>query len=333
MKRIIGIILIIMILGVFVSCAGAKDGSGSKAFSSGTAAKQTTLSGREGSSLQTGVSAEDPGNAKAPVSGKADGYSSELVGSFGFGPDEAELILDLYDRIDKEFNGGSELYKAWVASRLLSEFSYDYISSDLGISFNKWDAAAGSVTSPDDRRSFFTERLKYAEAEYDKLSAVLSKQHDDKDTSDFTHMQYALAARLAYTLVEDPFFSNSFSLIDSEIVSYLAGWLGDAAIRTDGAKTSLAGDDYTADLDAENVYRLISDGSGSLPAFNRYYGALAAGEADRATVFKDNLGWSFIEESVLETLGADYDELRLACPDTYDFLMSLKDGLPFIKHY
>ena len=97
--------------------------------------------------------------------------------------------------------------------------------------------------------------------------------------------------------------------------------------------TSFGNDDYMADLDAENLYQMISGGSDSVSALNSYYETLASGSETRATIFKTYLSYSNVETQVLSELGKTLAQVRTICPDTYDFLMSLKDGLAEIDDY
>lgn len=261
-----------------------------------------------------------------------DRYTYELVNFFGFDSDVSLLIRDIYNKIDDAYSSKTEKYKAWVASRVLSEFSYDSSTTYFGfISINKWDDVAGSVTSPSNRKSYFIDTLGYSEAEYNKLNSALVSQHSNTQTCDFTHMQYSLAARLAYKLDQDGFLSNIYTISGNENVSYLAGWFGDATLTNNGT-TSFGNDDYMADLDAENLFRDIDGGEDSITAINAYYKSLA-GSSTRATIFKTHLSYSTVESMVLSELGKTLNQVKSAYPDTYDFLMSLKDGLSEIDHY
>lgn len=261
-----------------------------------------------------------------------DRYTYELNSFFGFDSEASLLIRDFYNRIDEHYSSYTEQYKAWVASRVLSEFWYDeFTTYFLIFEINKWDDVAGSVTSPSDRETYFIDTLGYTDAEYDKISEVLVSQHSDTQTSDFAHMQFSLAARLAYKLSLDGVISNIYTVSGNENVSYLAGWLGDATLLTDGT-TVFGNDDYMADLDAENLFREIAEGYDSITAINTYYETLAAGD-NRAIIFKTYLNYSIVENLVLSELDKTLNQIKVLYPDTYDFLMSLKDNLDEIDHY
>ena len=256
-----------------------------------------------------------------------DRYTYELNIFFGFSDDEALLIRKLYDKIDNIHSSYTVTQRAWITSRVLSEFSYDGIVWNFGfIPYDNWNDVAGSVTEPNNRQEFFIDVLGYTETEYTTINNALTTQHDNANTSDFTHMQYSIAARLAYELNIDRDISNLKG--DDETISYLAGWLGDATLLT-----AFGNDDYMSDLDAENVFREIIEGKDSISAINEYYETLTEDNGNRATIFQSYLNYSTVEEKVEERLGKPIEQIQAERPDTYDFLMSLQNNLSEIAHY
>ena len=293
-----------------------------------------------------------------------DEYLYELVHQFGFSESVALLIRSLYDRVDNIFTNETELQKAWRCARLLSEFSYDDF---------KFNDVAGSLTNQENRKSYFMNTLGYTEDEYNTLIIALPDNHDDGDTIDFTHMQYSLAARLAYTLDKDGWASNlgsqfktgNWGIYSDEDISYLGGWLGDATLRNDGGTgvPILKNDDYMSDLDAENVYRLLLQGYASIDALNVYYSSMNSSNT-RADIFLQYIPYSTVKQKIFyELIDAQlymflsnassqgdifmtqywlnlinneqyhFDEIKSKYSDTYDFLMSLNDRLLTLAHY
>ena len=163
-------------------------------------------------------------------------YKYVLINLCGFSEAESDLIMSLYDRVDRIYSSDTNLERAWRCARVLSEFEYD---NDKLI--NKWDDVAGSITDLDNRQNYFIDTLKYTETEYAVIDTAIQRNHGDaleNNYIDFAHMQYSLAARIAYTLNKDGFFANfgagiytcSYGIFTDEQISYLAGWLGDAVL-------------------------------------------------------------------------------------------------------
>lgn len=291
-------------------------------------------------------------------------YEKRLQDLAGFSNEATALILKLYNKVDNLFISENALQKAWRCARLLSEFSYN------SFSFND---VAGSLTNQDNRQSYFMTTLGYTENEYTALSVALSNNHTDGNTIDFTHLQYSLAARLAYTLDKDGLASNlgsqfktgNWGIYSDEDISYLGGWLGDATLRNDGGTgvPIMKNDDYMSDLDAENVYRLLLQGYTSIDAMNVYYSNMNASNT-RADMFLQYIPYSTVKQKIFyELIDAQlyiflsnassqgdiymtnywlnlindeeyhFNEIKSKYSDTYDFLMSLNDRLPIIKHY
>lgn len=301
-----------------------------------------------------------------------DRYTYELVHSFGFSDDVSVLIRDLYNRVDTAFSNESNNVRAWRCARILSEFYYD---STMALGINKWNDVAGSVTENGNRQQYFVDTLGYTSQEYSLLNNKLRDQHENATTNgviDFCHLQYSLAARLAYSLDYDSSLSNWGTgfitgnvgyYTDAEI-SYFAGWLGDAVLTGEsGNTTSFKNDDYMSDLDAENIYHIILQGFSSAQAFSNYYASLANG-SNRSVLFKAHITYDTVRIKVFtELIDAQisywisyYTEqnnlimLQYYCEllddeeyhwntiknqyhDTYNFLKSLNDSLSNMANY
>lgn len=304
-------------------------------------------------------------------------YANELENSFGFSSNETRLIRMLYDKVYTKFTSESVISQAWKCARLLSEFSYDYYSTIVGIRLNRWDDVAGSVTTEKNRRTYFVDTLGYTDQEYIIIRDGLLRNHNEANNNrqiiDFTHMQYSLAARLAYTLNKDESWSNfgaglytgNYGIYTDEEISYLAGWLGDAVLTNiyGVGTTSFGSDDYMSDLDAENIYRIIIQGNTSIDAINTYYSQLSASNT-RADIFLQHLPFNTVKGKIFyELIDAQlysfmsnasnqgdivmtqyylnlindeqyhWDTIKSNYPDTYDFLKSLNDCRATMIHY
>ena len=290
-----------------------------------------------------------------------DTYLYSLVNLFEFKKEVALLIRELYNKVDDAFADETEMHRAWKCARLLGGLFYDNDTSYLGSKF-RWEDVAGVVctTSEED---YYTNTLGYSTYEYKQIKDAIMLQHDGQDVADFAHMQISLAARLAYQLGEDGIFANAWTTSLDEDVSYLAGWLGDATITGNSGATTFGNDDYCADLDAENIYRLIMTDVSSVDAFNEYYFQIFAG-ANRAEIFLEYISYEYVQERVFYELfdknfesfmlaasqqgdiftvkyymelinNEDYhwQAIRVQYPDTYNFLNSMKNGSANIVNY
>ena len=301
-------------------------------------------------------------------------YETMLKELCGFSSQETSLILKLYNKIESIFSSEITILKAWRCARLLSEFCYDNISYGI---INKWDNVAGSVTTNENRKTYFINTLGYTESEFNALQYGLLGNKDNADKKhniiDFTHMQYALAARLAYTLDKDKLASNllsglytgNYGIYTDEEISYLGGWLGDAVLTKiyGQGTTAMKNEDYMADLDAENIYRLIIQGKSSINALNEYYSDMTSSNT-RANIFLQYIPYSTVKQKIFyELVDAQlymfmsnasnqgntvlvnyylnlindeqyhFETIKTNHPDTYNFLKSLEDGCMTMGEY
>ncbi len=299
-------------------------------------------------------------------------YFAELIDTYGFTSSEVALIRSLYDKVDTNFPYKTYLERAWMCSRLLGGIVYGGEIPVFGEnSFDKykdyfeWYDVAGDVLGITSEENYFVNILGYSESEYLLLKNAITNQHrdcDDLGVSDFAHYQISLASRLTYKLGIDGIISNIYTSATDETISYLAGWLGDAVLLTNGT-TVIGNDDYCADLDAENSYRYILNGTSSVNAISEYYCSFSDFE-NRATIFLDYVPYEFICDSVFyelidkeiinqiaqaTELGDDdrvayyfslledeeyhWEQIQEIYPDTYNFLRSLEDNLENIGEY
>ena len=141
-------------------------------------------------------------------------------------------------------------------------------------------------------------------------------------------------------------------MYSNEDVSYLAGWLGDATLTTEGT-TQLKNGDYCADLDAENTFHYILKGYSSVNAISKYFSSFSESD-NRATMFLEHISYDIVCQKVFYGLidkslillmttainagdvvttkyysdllcdeNYHWDTIRNSYPDTYNFLKSL----------
>ncbi len=264
-----------------------------------------------------------------------DVYTYELVHMFGFSQSTALLIRSLYDKMDQKFPSDSKLERAWKCARLLGGLVYNH-TKDYGPI--KWSDVAGIAYWFTTERNFFVDTLGYSEEEYEQISKDIKGQYAKGLRPDFAHMQISLAARLAYELGKTGVLSNIYLQASNEDVSYFGGWLGDATLTNDEGQTSFKNDDYCADLDAENLYHFILDKGNSISAFNYYFSTVPHTYVTRADLFLIYLSYDFVQQKVFEYLEVKDEEdpmgtIKQRCPDTYNFLCSLRDRRSIMAEY
>ena len=230
-----------------------------------------------------------------------------------------------------------------------------------------WNQVAGVVYEPLSEKDYFVNVLGYSENQYNTLKLAIENQHTQSgstyDTPDFAHYQISLALRLAYATNNDLPITDIANIFVGEDISYLAGRLGDAVLADNNGTTSFKNDDYCADLDAENTYRIILEGYSSVDAISRYFSSFSI-STNRATIFLNYLPYNVVRDKVFYVLvdidlltiinsfnqagyydSAEYYRNLLADEeyhferiqeeylDTYNFLMSLEDNLSNMGDY
>ena len=285
-----------------------------------------------------------------------DRFTYELTREFGFSDSDALLIREVYNKVDAAYPNDSALLRAWRSSRVLGGLIYDHKKSAF-----LWSEVAGSAFLGNEE-NYFTGMLGFTQAEYLQIKSAISLNYTNIQTADFAHMQISLSARLAYQLNMEGVFANIGEDVYDEDISYLAGWLGDATLKENDGQTSLKNDDYHADLDAENIYRLIAQGYTLVNAANTYYASLTSSYT-RADVFLSHISYSTIKSKiyyrmvdealyVLMALAEENDDTEtlwqyflllndeqyhldiiMSYPDTYNFMCSVRDGRADIANY
>lgn len=266
-----------------------------------------------------------------------DDFRNVLIEQYGFSANISGLIRKTYDKIIEKYPNEDVLEIAWKYSRLLS-----------GLTYNNWkfnDVAGNPIDSYETYSEYFVNFLNFSADEFNLLNGALNEQHRiaiQNHYGDFTHCMYSLSARLAYLLDKDGFLSNLGTMKSDEEISYLAGWFGDATLTGDNGYTSFGNDDYIADLDAENMYRILeSDKTDFISMMVSYQQIINSKTQTRAEIFLSHLSYETVRSMVLKelvkkismSLEQKMDYLKTNQPDTYNFLMSLSDNLNEMGNY
>lgn len=266
-----------------------------------------------------------------------DEYEQLFIEQFGFSADVSEDLVKIYYGLKGKFPLEDDIQLAWHYSRIIGGLYYDFYSQ---IPLFAWNDICGNPEIYDITMSQLFVLLGYTNSEYYSIINQIKNQHENILTEiDLAHMQMALAGRLAYELNKDGFLSNIGGIAVGEYssnleVSYLAGWLGDAVLSFgENNKPSLKNDDYTADLDAENVYHLIKGGMSYFDALTTVYNSYNSTK-NRASVFLSHIPYNTVEELVLKGLFSSsertnlnycYEQMKTNYKDTYNFLWSLRN--------
>ena len=193
---------------------------------------------------------------------------------------------------------------------------------------------------------------KLTDAEFDKLwseqyNSFCTKQPDGTyaGKTDLAHMMYTIAAGC---VAEDakgvegnyPPFPYSVPLWGGKTLwtnhderRDCTGWLGDAThVDDETNRTSLGPDDYTADLDADNIRRRMQDQNLSfMQASAEYYSELDDNPKLRTQEFKESHSYDSVQKVILLAAGVQSpDELidekhADTWIDSYNFLKSLQN--------
>jgi hypothetical protein len=266
-----------------------------------------------------------------------DVYTYELVHMFGFSQSTALLIRSLYDKMDQKFPSDSKLERAWKCARLLGGIEYGNENESIFMQ-TLWKQFAGEVCSIGEEQAYFITTLGYTLEEYDQLTIDIHSQHNNSTTSDFVHMQMALATRLAYLLNKQKILADVAAVFVEEDAAYVGGWLGDTSLARVGFEPSMRNADYCADLDAENLYHFIFDKGNSISGFNYYFSTVPHTYVTRIDLFLIYLSYDFVQQKVFWYLGVKNEEdpmgiIKQRYPDTYNFLCSIRDRRSTMAEY
>ena len=290
----------------------------------------------------------------------------QLQKLFNFSKEDTNLILNLYNKIDSLYHDENLIKKAWRYASLLSLFFYDGLFINVSDPFEE---SSDFFTAEEDKEKYFIDTLGYSNIEYCRLKNALidnyKKTFNNNNLIDFAHLQYALAARLAYVLNKSEpsficdryFWINDYQCYSDEEISYLVGWLGDAVLVDvfGTEETTFNNTAYMSDLDAENIFHLIMKEKTVAEAITEYYSDMAL-HNNRATVFLQHIPLRTVKEKIFcELIGSHliqeykvkknilsdiinyedclWDSLESFYPDTYNFLKSLEERSSTLKRY
>lgn len=235
-----------------------------------------------GSSIIT-VTEENTGKT-AQCTVYCDRYYYSLIKEYEFEPYTAYLIRDLNNRADSVYPNLSQKQRDERIARTLTSVCYDGTI---------WKLTCNIIQNRTEVINELTNVFGYTNQQAETLYEDISEQHR-KGKRDFAHFQAVMLGRLVY-------INNSSNALITENLSYETGWLGDATLYEADLTTHFGNEDYCADLDGENVFRLISSGKSMADAINEYNAYLDNG-GNRADKFLSYIGFDEVKSAVFNTL-------------------------------
>ena len=270
-------------------------------------------------------------------------------------------------------NLGNYFYKEEVISNILEDtryrhipYSLDDIYKELGLSkkeylqlsyelnnqhrFSGKKASDGNIIRKNDKNRFNKEYAEYKRIYGEHLTEddFIKKWNRDKEayygTGDYTHQAITMSAiqnKCIFRLANGMgilYKTHEFHKYTTE----LSGWRGDVTNHA-FKDPSMNGDDYKADLDAENILYLYDKDKSRdyMEVYNEYYKGIREGTINRAKMFKEIVGLEYVRKEVRIILlkkiplfyVKDDESLKKYNPVAYNFIKNLEnDNNEFIEY-
>lgn len=270
-------------------------------------------------------------------------------------------------------NLGNYFYKEEVISNIFEDtrygkipYSLEEIYKELGLSKKEYSQLMyelenqhrfsgkkqidGTKMREDDKDNFKSEYARYKKVYGEDLTEddFIEKWNRDKEayygTGDYTHQAITMSAVQNKCIFR---LANGMGLLykTHEFHKYtteLAGWRGDVTNHA-FKKPSMNGDDYKADLDAENILHLYNKDKSRdyMEVYNEYYKGIREGTINRAKMFKEIVGLEYVRNEVGKMLvnkisyfiGKDDESLKKYNPVAYNFIKNLEnDNNEFLEY-
>jgi len=281
---------------------------------------------------------------------------NETSGNLGNYFYKEEVISNIFEdtRYRKIPYSLEEIYKELG----LSKKEYLQLSYELGNQhrFSGKKASDGNemldnINNEDYKGNNFKEeytRYKKVYGEDLTIKDFIEKWNRDKEAyygaGDYTHQAITMSAVQNKSIFR---LANGMGLLykTHEFHKYtteLAGWRGDVTNHA-WKDPSMNGDDYKADLDAENILHLYNKDKSRdyMEVYNEYYKGIREGRINRAKMFKEIVGLEYVRNEVGRMLvnkiscffGKDDESLKKYNPVAYNFIKNLEnDNNEFIEY-
>ena len=198
--------------------------------------------------------------------------------------------------------------------------------------------------------NFKEEYAKYKKVygEHLTIKDFIEKWNRDKEAyygaGDYTHQAITMSAVQNKGIFR---LANGMGLLYKPLkfhkyTTELAGWRGDVTNQA-FKEPSMNGDDYKADLDAENILHLYNKDKSRdyMKVYNEYYKGIREGTINRAKMFKEIVGLEYVRNEVRIILikkfplfyVKDDESLKKYNPVAYNFIKNLEnDNNEFIEY-
>ena len=236
-------------------------------------------------------------------------FKNMMETQYGFSAEEANIMLDVYVGLVKEYDGdkdkANQQFFIYMASFVYTQDTTGAVMwghtgglmkadevekklKDLGLSSKKITTLEMAVLNQSTVTGLSgttnEERLKELAKIYKK---DLSKDHDRKrlqelldqygDKTDFAHTSATLSAYYKDNGLADDVFNEDAN----------AGYYGDLTLP---GNISMNNGDYHADLDAINLYNQLKGGKNLVTGMNNYFNKVETDDSYRAEQFVTNIG-------------------------------------------
>ncbi|MGT2928998.1 hypothetical protein ACVR1G_01885 [Streptococcus dentasini] len=271
-------------------------------------------------------------------------FRNMLQTQYGFSAEEADIMLDVYVGLVKEYDGdkdkANQQFFVYMGSFVYGDsyvggYSWSYVGGlikpdevekklkDLGISSKKIETLKTAILnqsaitglSGTTEEKLATLKKKYPESTESRLKELL-KQFDGK--TDFAHTSATVSAHYEKNL----FFDGT--------QNKYAGYYGDLTIPGD---ISMNNGDYHADLDAVNLYNQLKGDKNLVTSMNTYFDRVESDDSYRAEQFVTNIGDGDYDKG-MKILESEYEVYTFQAgenPLYKDFIDSLKEKSDDLK--
>ncbi|MDR2660663.1 MAG: hypothetical protein LBC17_01260, partial [Lactobacillaceae bacterium] len=226
-------------------------------------------------------------------------FINVMKNEYGMTSSEAKLFVELEKKLKIAYPNDSQAQIDRKFFMLISKISYGRGNGNKWYVPLMWDDADGSLESVFNGKNIVSGILSYigySHKDISKFKEAVNDNHSDynKNHVDFAH----LGATLNAYQTDGGFTSNLYSTFRGTNRKEAAGIVGDLTYIA-GNNISIDNPDYTADLDAVNIYYRSKNSNQSISQImTDYYAEINNNPIKRAREFKKNVDWDNIKATI-----------------------------------